>query len=237
VVAARPWFATPDGRRRLAADQASLAEKYPQLTFVIDDERASITGIISVMIGKRHGIVRSAPIAIDFPPDYPRSEPIARFDLATFKRHPDKNPLDRHVFQDGRCCLELFSSWKPGDADALFRYVEQLVVFVHRQFIYDANGGNWPGPEWEHGIDGLAQFVEESVGPALIDAVIGTIGGDPPKRRSPCPCGSSKAYAQCDKRRVATLIRDLPSGKRRSVAHALDLRQSTRTEEGAPIGR
>jgi hypothetical protein len=222
----RAWYLTPRGRARLESDKKLLAPKYACLEFFPDDEFVSIYGNISVAIGTRHGIVRTAPVLIVLPRNYPQAGPWAFIDPETFKVHSGKTLSDRHFGADGNCCLEIVSSWNADEPNALLRWVENFVLFIHRQFIYDGNGGVWPGPEWKHGLSGRIQFVEESLSPNLIGAFACSILTEPPRRKSPCPCGSGKPYAACHKRQVNELVSKLPSAKRKDVAVALQRRYS-----------
>lgn len=216
-----PSFFTGEGRRRFDLDWAAVSAKYRSLDYLREGSALCIYGNITVQIGTRGDILRTAPILVVLPLNYPISEPLGFVDPETFKKHPEKSLSDRHFNEQGRCCFELISSWDPGDERALFKWIENFVLFIHRQFIYDANGGRWPGPEWKHAGDGWIEYVEETLPALLIPALASAIVWRGPRRRAACVCGSGKSYASCHKREVDNVIGQIHSLHRREVGRKL----------------
>ena len=214
-----------DDRRRLRADIATAGAEFPSLQ-AVEEVGGVITlqGPVPVMIGTKHGIVRTANVTVRFATDFPKSEPQGWIEPGKFKAHAGKTLSDRHIAADGQCCLDLpaMSSWNPRDPDALVKWLYNFVLFVHRQFIYDLNGGRWPPPEWKHGSLGWAQYVVEQVGPNMVTTLLSVYRGNPPARKSPCPCGSGVIWAHCHKRAVTDVIRALPFGDRQEIMELLD---------------
>jgi hypothetical protein len=217
----RPSFGN---RRRLRADIAGAVAEFPSLSFVEEASGAILMqGAVAISIGTKHGIVRTANVGIRFAADYPRSEPQGWIEPGTFAAHVGKSLSDRHITADGRCCLDLpvMSRWSPQDRDALVKWLRNFVLFVHRQFIYDLNGGRWPGPEWKHGSHGWAQYVVEQVGRNMVTTFLSVYRGNPPARKSPCPCGSGIVWARCHKRSITHVIGALPFADRPEIMELL----------------
>lgn len=207
------WHTTDAGRQRLDLDLAMLKAEFPSLTFAVESNgTAKLKGPVSVNIGKRHGITRTAEAAVAFESDYPKSEPIGYLRKSTFKPYPGKTMSDRHMSEDGWCCLDLpgTSSWEPSDQDGLRKWLTNFVLFVHRQFLYDIIGGKWPGPEWEHGAGGWAQFVRLHLNRRYWQVLVDVVRAVPGVRGRPCPCASGKPFAKCHKRFVDAFLRRLP---------------------------
>ncbi|MHB8355143.1 MAG: SEC-C metal-binding domain-containing protein [Vulcanimicrobiaceae bacterium] len=208
-----------DGKARLKSDLASIPTEFPSLQTELEGGRAILRGSIPVQIGTTHGIVRTADVTIRFGDDYPKSEPKAWIQPGTFVAHAGKTFSDRHIAANGLCCLDLpaASRWNPKDKSALLKWLRNFVLFVHRQFLYDRNGGRWPGPEWAHGAHGWAQYVIETIGVALIPTLIEVYQDTPPARHSPCPCDSGRTWAQCHKRTVQDTLKAVPMEVRQEV--------------------
>jgi hypothetical protein len=211
--------------RRLRRDIATAIAEFPSLQLVEEvGGKITLQGEVPVTIGTKHGIIRTANITVRFVSNYPKSEPQGWIEPGTFNSHDGKTFFDRHIASDGRCCLDLpvMSSWTSRDPDALVKWLCNFVLFVHRQFIYDLNGGRWPGPEWKHGSHGWAQYVVEQVGPNVVPTLLSVFRGNPPPRKSPCPCGSAIIWAHCHKRSVNDIIKALPFDDRQEIMKLLD---------------
>lgn len=223
------WHEGTRGQSRLHSDRAMVAAEFPSLKLVFTKNNdAALVGTIAVNIGKRHEITREAKVSIIFDNNYPNSEPDGFIEKGTFSPLPGKLFADRHMHKSGWCCLELpaESSWDPKDPDALRKWLTNFVFFVHRQFLYDINGGVWPGPEWEHGEKGWAQFVLEKMDSRLMTAFVDLLRGKHYRRGDICPCGSAKRFAQCHKRDLDQLLALLPNDTKRHRKIAEILEQS-----------
>jgi hypothetical protein len=163
----------------------------PQMAYVeADDGTPFIKG--DFIVKSDVGYPNRIPTEIHFPGDYPRSEPWAVQTPARFRYE-----ADRHFYASGRCCLWLpvQSPWRRRDPNAFRSFVDQLVIFYHRQLVMDANPGSaFPGPQWDHGADGyIAYFATEWRLPR--GAIRRILSGPAPTQ--PCPCGSGKGFVQC----------------------------------------
>jgi hypothetical protein len=154
------------------------------------------------------GIPTEVPIRIDFPFDYPMREPRA-FDVAGLFEHS----LDRHFATDeGACCLWLppQSRWNSSDPDTLLTFLDEVVVFFHRQLIYDATGRKiWPGPQYGHRIDGYEQWIaEEFDDEQALRAFIPILTASQKiGRNERCPCGSGLKFKRCHSEMIENIRR------------------------------
>jgi len=210
-----PWFERISGRERLQRDLDSIAGEYPNFRVVTDRRFLALEGAMIVHLPKSDAY-RSVRIRVVFPPDYPKSGPASLDVDKVFKTHPGRTLSDRHVSVDGWCCLWLVSPWNRDDPHALLDYFRQLLIFVHRQLIYDATKGRWVGPQWQHGDAGVVQYIRESLGDAphlvsLLENVLCDDTAKLPSRVSPCPCGSGRRYEHCHRKTVKSVLENLPS--------------------------
>lgn len=192
TAASRPkaWYERSGGER-FRHDDAIVRDYYPRLSWTFDEatKLARLDGSITIV--EAGGITTPIDTRIDFPRDYPASEPDA-FEVA--KRFAWSR--DRHIETDGYCCLWLppFSRWRPEDPDALRDFLDELAVFFHRQLVFDVTQ-RWPGPAWDHGVFGYWQFVVEHLGGDRQASAF--IAGVSLGRNDPCPCGSDRHYKRC----------------------------------------
>jgi len=190
-----------NGGARFKADKALITTDFPTLEFRADEVRKRIFLEGNLELQTRCGIPTAIRTGLEFPWDYPQSEPVA-FDVSRrFKALPQKDLKDRHISGSGQCCLWLRpkSPWNANNPDALREFLVQLVVFFDRQLIYDLTG-EWPGPAYRHEKDGYLEFIQEELGaeaylfPFFLRAITkpGSV-----ERNEPCPCGSHKKYKHC----------------------------------------
>lgn len=191
-----PWFAIGDGRR-LAHDRELVVQHYPQLSYEIEAQKLVRLRGPLVFVSDA-GISVRVITRIDFPDRYPELEPIAYDDE---KRFPVD--LDRHLLQDGQCCLWLpaRSRWRRNDPDALLAFLDEVAIFFDRQLVYDATGRkHWPGGEYPHGRAGYVEFLKETlaVDSSTLDAIApALLNRTRPERNGPCPCGSGRKFKRC----------------------------------------
>lgn len=207
-----PWQ-KKDGGLRLAQDQAILTVRYPQLAFGADPvtKRVYIQG--SLVYKLACDIPTPIVVRIEFPIDYPCHEPWA-YDESDRFRHE----ADRHFHPDGQCCLWLRpeSEWDASKIDALAHFLDQVVLFFHRQLVCEAlpayEASQWPGGARDHGIAGYLEYVrdkfggDESLMTTLLPVLVGKkrIG-----RNEKCPCGKDIKYKRCHLSHVEKVRRSL----------------------------
>lgn len=198
----RPWFER-DGGARLAHDAALLVEHgFSGLVHEIRESEVVLGGVLPIVTGIS-GITHHISTEIRFPDTYPLDEPKAYDAVKRFAALPGRPLADRHLAEDGWCCLWLQSrsEWAAADPDALVHYLRQLFSFFERQLIYDLIK-RWPGPEYAHGSEGYAQDIRETLNqsPQMIALYEEILRGRlKPRRREPCPCGSAKPFVSCHK--------------------------------------
>ena len=194
----KPWY-EKGGGARFSSDRALVEVSYPSLRFEVKDTRVSLEGNLTIIA--ECGIRTDIATILKFPWSYPDCEPVAFDAQKRFKAWPDRRIEDRHLNQEGWCCLWLppCSPWDANDPVALRAFLDQLVVFYHRQLIYDATG-IWPGQAYGHGRDGYVEFIRERLGgeaglaellvPIITRQV--TIG-----RNDRCACGEDRKFKYC----------------------------------------
>ena len=197
--AAKPWYEANAGAR-LERDRSIAAQIVPGLEFRIDHAR-KLAFLEGELVITECGIPTPIAVRIEFPPDYPQTEPKVFDSNERFQKLPGKELSDRHLLEKGRCCLWLppKSGWSKHNPDALRQFLLEVVVFFDRQMIYDVTG-KWPGPAYDHGWKGYREFIEEELGAGsdlarkLIPAIIKRerVG-----RNDACPCGSGIKYKRC----------------------------------------
>jgi hypothetical protein len=190
------------------------------LEFIVSGRAVSLEGFLSIQPGDS-GIAHRIQTSVRFPDDYPRSEPAA-YDVAhRFKALPGKTLADRHLSEDGWCCLWLPSrtQWRPENHKALLRFMNQLVVFLERQLIYDVVK-RWVGPEYPHGDTGYVYDIRETLQSARLvisyQNVLRRVGQ--PRRRDPCPCGAAVAFVACHKPAFDEITRRHPNASSNGYA-------------------
>jgi SEC-C motif len=209
----KPWFERSSGAL-LRQEQAVVNEYYPGLVFRADDAglRMSLEG--DFILEADCGVPTRIRTRIDFPSNYPASEPTAYDAAGHFP-----TGLDRHILPDGQFCLWLppCSSWDNDNPSSLLRFLDEVTVFLERQLIYDATGGReWPGPQYKHGKYGYIEFMLSILGNkgddfrTLFPVILGHVH---PERNELCPCGSKRKYKRCHADRVESIIHRV--GRRR----------------------
>jgi hypothetical protein len=190
------------GAARLDHDRQLVAER-PELALdfvTASNGRLTLVGTITVEL--RSGIRYPIDTRIEFPADYPRSEPKA-FETGGRFKHVG----ERHFYPNGRACLwleDFETEWQPDDPDALGIFVDQVLIFYVRQLAFEANPkAGYPGPWRGHGSVGIIEHLEEVLRvpaetlPRMWRALAGGV-----YRNAPCPCGRRVRYRKCHRARV-----------------------------------
>lgn len=203
----KSWFERSEGQL-LQQQQLLVKAHYPGLAFQVDSESGRMLLEGDFVLKADCGIPTTIRIRIRFPSNYPSSEPVAYDAGAFFPRD-----VDRHILPSGGFCLWLppCSPWDEADPNAsLLRFLDEVVVFLERQLVYDATGGKeWPGPQYRHGKYGYLDFMlpilegnEEHLN-ALLPVILGKIS---PGRNEVCPCGGQLKYKRCHAGRVEHIV-------------------------------
>ncbi len=193
-------------RRRLGADDALVRNRYPGLSLVQNDDTVEFAG--AVTIGSESGLTTTIQTRIVAPDGYPDEEPTA-FDVAErFPRDPDA-----HINPDGSCCLWVWwdSGWDGQQPDAILKFIDQLVIFFHKQLLFEATGRKrWPGEARGHGQAGYKEFVCEAlnIDLALLPVFLSLLVSWPESDKYlPCPCGSTRKLRWCHAAAIEALFR------------------------------
>jgi hypothetical protein len=226
------WYERGEGVARLIHDIALVAREYPSLSHSIDDGSGSVCLVGNLVYRLACGIPIEIPVRVDFPWDYPRTEPRA-IDVA----HRFEHSLDRHfATEEGACCLWLppKSRWDPLDPDILLKFLDEVVVFFHRQLVYDANGRvAWPGPQYGHRIDGYEQWIAEEFDDERALRIFIPILKANLKvgRNEQCLCGSKRKFKRCH----ATLIEHIRRKVESSILQRSFTEKSVEVKNRQPV--
>lgn len=70
--------------------------------------------------------------------------------------------IDRHIYSDGQCCLEIWEHWLWQHPDCKIEDVlsELINNFILAQIFFDYNG-HFPFGDWRHGFDGIIDAYSE----------------------------------------------------------------------------
>ena len=191
----------------MAAERSLVASYYPELSFKIDRVAKLVALEGDISIRADCAIRRRIPVRVKFLSDYPRSEPQA-YDSSSRFIHD----RDGHFYTDGRCCLwiDCATEWNGNDADALLHFIDQVVVFFHRQLVFEAGGRRaWPGPARGHGPYEYVEFLREQlqVSPEAFSQLLPAFENYRNfSKYVSCPCGSRKAFKWCHGARVQEII-------------------------------
>jgi hypothetical protein len=196
---------TPSEARcqRWETDRELLRDRFPDVRHLvlIGTDAAIAEGTVLVDAGA--GRFEPVKLEMRFSPGYPSAAPTIFERGGRWAPEPDRHIQDAHDFCLGLPGIDLPSTETPEDFE---RFLAQLLVFLHDQFVFDATG-IWPGPEWEHGYAAAyTQFVCEALGVRTERAARGLgamIVGNAPRPHDRCPCGSGFAFARCHADRVA----------------------------------
>lgn len=209
----KSWFERNQGRL-LQQQQLMVRAHYPGLTFQIDSESGRMLLEGDFVLKAECEIPTTIRIRIKFPSNYPSSEPTA-YDVGEFF----PRDVDRHILSSGAFCLWLppCSPWSEGEPDAsLLRFLDEVLVFLDRQLVYDATGGkHWPGPHYRHGKYGYLDFMlsilegNEELLNALLPVILGDVS---PGRNDICPCGTQLKYKHCHEGVVEYMVRRIGRG-------------------------
>ncbi len=200
----KPWFERRGGRL-LLTERALVEEPYPDLAFRVDPDSSLMCLAGNLTLRADCGVPTEIFIRIVFPTDYPDSEPAA---YDTLGRFPVSD--DRHIVKGGRFCLWLppCSRWDKDDPSRLLRFLDEVVVFLERQLVYDVTGV-WPGAQYKHRIEGYEEFMLSVLGGRedyfrIFFPVI--LGQEHLGRNSLCLCGSGKKYKRCHAQAIEEIM-------------------------------
>ena len=221
--APKQWYER-DGGARLEADKKLVAAHYPGLTFVTDDREKRVKIVGSLSLNSDCGVSNRIAVEIRFSRHYPSSEPLAYDAERRFRAAPGKVIEDRHICSNGQFCFWLppKSPWLPADPQALLTFLDELSVFLDRQLIYDVTG-EWPGPCYDHGVDGYRQFIIEQLQGDVelfqklrpVFARELSVG-----RNEICPCDSGQKFKKCHLDAITAIERAVGIEKLRAVCSA-----------------
>lgn len=136
-------------------------------------------------------------IKIGVPDTFPIDQPLV---LETGGRIP--RTLDRHIYGEGHCCINVWEEWLVSAADQSFSsYMNgPLRNYFLSQYRFEQTG-EWPFGERAHGYDGLIEAYAETLGievdAAKVKNCLQLLSRKKIKGHWLCQCGSGKRIRDC----------------------------------------
>lgn len=122
--------------------------------------------------------------------------------------------IDRHVFSDGRVCLEVWPVWLARNPQPTVGTVLQGPIrnFFLSQSVFETSG-NWPFGHYAHGDAGRREALRDILRANSTDdkdllwranALV-----NPPRRQNACPCRGGKLWRKCHREELQAIGRSL----------------------------
>lgn len=173
----------------------AVAAVQPRLRCKLGVDSAEFTG--SFVLNSPLGPFDKFDIRLVIPFHFPHEQPRV---WETGGRLP--RDIDRHVYDDGECCITVWESWLIGSesvtaADFLAGPLHNFFLAQHQV----EKGQNWPFGEWRHGVQGRIDALAESLSLPSDDLIIArfllSISKPNFNRHDTCPCGSGRSAHKC----------------------------------------
>ena len=164
-----------------------------------EGKRAFIRGTFPLRLNCGHELDRFA-VRIVYPPRFPSATGHPEIYLESH-RDKWKTGFDSHIEPAWRMCLYVplesgLDFEQPGALEQVFL---NLRTFLLRELFYQrdlkrfGSAAQWPGPQRDHGPEGLLQAMQES--------------GQRLRNNDPCVCGSSRRFKHCCMKKIRALER------------------------------
>ena len=144
-------------KMNLDKDLNMVLEMFPKLKLFEKDKKKSVYGEIDIF-DVAGNYVDSFDIKVVVPRNYPQGFPLLFETGNKFDHVPD-----RHVSEDGSCCVcslqesDLVSQKGIFIKDFFLRYV---IPYLANQLYFDSEQ-KWVNGDYEHGVDGILQYYKE----------------------------------------------------------------------------
>ena len=203
------------GKLKLEDVKAAIGFNQPKLTAARNGSKFFVTGSFLVVedsgTASPGGPITEFVVKIILGDRYPRHEPKV-FEVGG--RIP--RCADRHVNDDGDCCVTIWEEWLLQANDTSFAAFLNgpLREFFLGQYWFECIG-KWPFGEWPHGEKGLIEAFADVLGIAnkKKDVVyyLRLLAQPWPKGHWLCPCGSKKRLRHCHRDDLMALHHKVPS--------------------------
>lgn len=191
--------------------RAVVCAEYPSMSVSQRGSNVIIEGPFAVLPlhapeHQTFGAFTHFEVRIELPEDFPFAEPLVYETAGDLPRD-----IDRHVYSDGRCCIEVWYAWcmrqRITQQDISVRSLLQGPVhnFFFGQYEVD-QGRPWPYGEYAHGRRGIMEALADLFKvPAEKERVLARLKilkrtshqDDLIKRGWVCDCGSGKRIVHC----------------------------------------
>lgn len=214
----KPWHLRDPNR--FATERAEVENAYPELHFYIEGDQIKMIGTLPIKDGSE--VFDRFSILIILPTDFPRSLPNV-YEIGG--RIP--RTADRHVNSgSGEACVllpeERWRVWSRGSS-LLAYFNGPLRNYFLGQAMVEL-GEPWPFGERSHGIRGLRDYYNETLGtddPRIILKYLHCLSAKKPKGHWDCPCGSGKRLRACHMPLVLNLRNNISPDEGLSAAKNL----------------
>lgn len=201
-------------RLTLKEVKAAIAFDQPKLRAAPDGGDIRITGRFLLTengaVANPAGPISEFDIEIVLSPRYPDREPKVFEVGGRIPRHSD-----RHVNDDGACCITVWEHWLASAADRSFASFLNgpLHQFFLGQYWFERIG-KWPFGEYAHFEKGLQEAYAEALGvPNKKKDLLyhlRLLSQDWPKGHWLCPCGSGRRLRHCHRDDLMALHKKIP---------------------------
>ncbi len=222
-----PWF-----ERDLPlykAVQEAVDRHLQKLHLYQEGEKIFLRG--GIVIEESGMTIARYSVELEFPEDYPKSDPIVRETAGEIPK-----TANNHFFDDGRACLFLPEERRrhcPSNC-TIDQFVNGPVRSFFEWHVYRKLTGKLPpGGEWKHGLEGTLQFYFAESGSDDIRVVmvfLKYLTAKKIRNQWPCYCGGGRKLQEChldkitslrerlDRKRTETILLGLMEAKQRVLS-------------------
>ena len=203
----------------VAAVETATKEHQPYLEISACEPVTIVEGIF--VLSGPEGPFDQFEVRIEVGPKYPSSEPRV---FETAGRIP--RTIERHVYDDGSCCLVVWEQWLAVAKDTSFSsFLEgPLKQFLLSQVIFEQTK-KWRFGERPHGTAGMIEAYAEILGvkPKKTEILsrLELLAHPWPKGHWLCPCGSGRIIRKCPREELWSLHQRIPPGLAKQMLRKL----------------
>ena len=192
----KPWFVR--NPRRFEEVRSAVEKGFPTLHLFVERGGVFIRGALALEDPETKRVIARFQVELEFPNDYPKSDPIVRETGGALPKI-----ADRHFYDNGSACLFLPDArWRHCSPDCpIDEFINGPVIgFFLWQAHVELTGRQPASGEWRHGVQGIAQFYFEELGTKDVDLVLAflrQLAARKVRPFRPCFCGSGRPIGRC----------------------------------------
>jgi hypothetical protein len=196
IDAMKPWFVRHP--RRFEEVRIVIETDFPTLHLVVGCGVVFIRGTLALEDPETNRVISRFQVELEFPGDYPKSDPIVRETGGALPKI-----ADRHFYDDGSACLFLPDArWQHCSLNCpIGEFIKGPVIgFFIWQAHVELTGQQPASGEWKHGAQGIMQFYSEALGTQDLDAIVSFLrhlAARKIRRHHRCFCGSGRPVGEC----------------------------------------